>query len=76
MSNAADLVSIIGPNGESSTQDGNTDGNVSTVIGLITNNREFGFNGTEWDRLRTVTSATDAYPGTGLMAMGQLGLRL
>lgn len=55
-SGGAENVEITGIGGSATTGQGNADGRAATDIGLDTNSRGFGFNGTSWDRLQVDAS--------------------
>ena len=68
----AENVEITSTNGAAETGAGDSDSVGGSAVGLLTNDRNLVYNGTTWDRMRTVVAAPDAYAGTGLTAIGEL----
>lgn len=61
----AEEVEITSTNGAATTGQGNADGRAVTDIGLVTNSREYGFNGTTWDRIHATTGSLHVIPSDG-----------
>ena len=72
-SGGAEEVEITSPNGPAKTGLANADALAATDVGLLTNDRNFIFNGTSWDRERSAQGAGDAYTGVGLNANALYG---
>jgi hypothetical protein len=56
----SEQVAITSANGDALTAPADTDGLGATGVGLVTNARLYGYNGTTWDRLRTINGNADA----------------
>lgn len=68
----SEQVTLTGNGGDASTGNSGADGQSPATVGMWSNDRNFVYNGTTWDRMRTVVAAPDAYTGEGLAATGEL----
>lgn len=61
----AEEVVITSANGDAETHTGALDGTPASEVGLQTNSRNYGYNGTTWDRLSSTDSALHVLPADG-----------